>query len=149
MIPRRIPTRAEAGDCPQWHFPWGISWELAFRLMVMADQADPLPLMIISGFRSQDEQAGLAASGRPAAPDALSTHRTCPATGADLSLPSLEPVNDTTRAMFGRWATFSGLRWGGGSPVSDVGIPTDWTPVDLGPRADPVAMAYRAALQPA
>lgn len=28
----------------------------------------------------------------------------------------------------------NGLRWGGGGPVDDIGIPVDWNHLDLGPR---------------
>ncbi len=48
---------------------------------------------IISGYRTKAEQDALRESGRPAARDDLSTHRSCPATGVDISLgpfPSLE-----------------------------------------------------------
>lgn len=145
MIARRIPPREEQPDVGCWWLPWGISYELAYRLMLMADQAAPLELDIISGFRTAEEQRDLDQEGRPAAPEALSTHRTCPATGADLSLPTVT-TTDQVKAMFGGWTVFAGLRWGGGSPVSSAGIPLDWNHVDLGPRMDPVAQEYRSHL---
>jgi len=39
------------------------------------------------------------------------------------------------KAIWGRIATFNGLRWGGGGAVDDGGIPLDWGHVDRGPRA--------------
>jgi len=89
---------------------------------------------VISGFRTRREQDALRARGRPAAPDHLSTHRTYPATGADISI-GMVPT-DTQKAIFGRIVVFNGLRWGGGSPVDpQTGIPSDWNHVDTGPRS--------------
>lgn len=90
------------------------------------------PVYIISGWRSSAEQARLSRQGRPAAPDARSTHRSCPATGVDISL-GLGP-SGFMKATWGRLTLIYGLRWGGGSPVGDGGIPTDWQHVDTGPR---------------
>ena len=88
---------------------------------------------IISGFRTRSEQRALSRQGRPTAPDQLSTHRSCPATGVDISLGVL-PSN-FMKALWGRLALVNGLRWGGGGPVDpDSLIPNDWRHVDLGPR---------------
>jgi len=87
---------------------------------------------IISGYRTRAEQAKLAKRGRPTAPDELSTHRSCPATGVDVSLGAL-PTR-VMKAIWGRIAVFNGLRWGGGGAVDDGGIPLDWQHVDRGPR---------------
>jgi len=90
------------------------------------------PVEIISGWRSAREQASLARSGRPTAPDELSTHRSCPATGVDISL-GFGPTR-VMKAIWGRIAVMNGLRWGGGGHVDDGGIPFDWPHVDIGPR---------------
>jgi len=82
--------------------------------------------------------------GRPTAPVALSTHTTCPATGADIRL-GFAPTR-VQQAIWGRIATMNGLRWGGGGEVDDGGIPLDWQHVDLGPRSDPEAVAFRAGM---
>lgn len=89
---------------------------------------------IISGFRTALEQRELERSGRPTAPDALSTHRSCPATGVDVWL---GPVpSDVLKVVWGRIVTLNGLRWGGGSPIDPTtGIPEDWNHVDAGPRS--------------
>ena len=87
---------------------------------------------IISGYRTKAEQASLARRGRPTAPDSLSTHRSCPATGVDVSLGFL-PTR-VQKAIWGRIVTMNGLRWGGGGKVDDGGIPLDWGHVDIGPR---------------
>ena len=87
---------------------------------------------IISGYRTAAEQAALGRQGRPAARDDLSTHRSCPATGVDISLGAFP-----TRAQIATWgriAVMHGLRWGGGGPVDDGGLPSDWGHVDRGPR---------------
>lgn len=88
---------------------------------------------ILSGYRTQHEQEELAREGRPTAPDNLSTHRTCPATGVDVSLGFL-PTR-VLKATWGRIAVMNGLRWGGGGNVDDGGIPIDWGHVDAGPRS--------------
>ena len=87
---------------------------------------------IISGWRSAAEQKRLSRQGRPSAPDALSTHRSCPATGVDISL-GFMPTN-FMKAIWGRMTLVYGLRWGGGGPVFESGIPVDWQHVDVGPR---------------
>jgi len=87
---------------------------------------------IISGWRSSEQQKRLSRQGRPTAADDRSTHRSCPATGVDISL-GLSP-SGFMKATWGRITLIYGLRWGGGSPVDDGGIPTDWQHVDTGPR---------------
>lgn len=88
---------------------------------------------IISGWRSRAEQQQLGKAGRPTARDDLSTHRTCPATGVDISL-GLLPSN-FMKALWGRITLVNGLRWGGGGSVDpDSLIPLDWQHVDRGPR---------------
>ena len=87
---------------------------------------------IISGYRTAAEQRDLERRGRPTAPDVVSTHRSCPATGVDISL-GFGPTR-VQKAIWGRIVTLNGLRWGGGSLVDDGGIPLDWAHVDLGPR---------------
>jgi len=90
---------------------------------------------IISGWRSKEEQRRLGRQGQPTAPDSLSTHRSCPATGVDISL-GFMPTN-FMKAIWGRITLVQGLRWGGGGPVFDNGIPVDWPHVDVGPRQNP------------
>jgi len=92
-----------------------------------------LPVTLISGWRTHREQLNLGRSGRPATRDDLSTHRSCPATGVDVSL-GLGPTR-VQKAIWGRIVTLNGLRWGGGGDVDDGGIPLDWGHVDRGPRA--------------
>jgi len=87
---------------------------------------------IISGWRSRQQQKGLSRQGRPTAADDRSTHRSCPATGVDISLG--QRPSGFMKATWGRLTLIYGLRWGGGSPVGDGGIPTDWQHVDTGPR---------------
>jgi hypothetical protein len=88
---------------------------------------------IISGYRTPAEQRDLKRQGRPAAAVDLSNHTSCPATAVDVSL-GFVPTN-VLKATWGRIVVENGLRWGGGSPVDDVGIPSDWNHVDLGPRS--------------
>lgn len=90
-------------------------------------------VQIISGYRTANEQRLLARSGRPATADSLSTHRSCPATGVDVSLGF--GATRVMKAIWGRTVVLNGLRWGGGGAVDDGGIPLDWGHVDRGPRA--------------
>lgn len=87
---------------------------------------------VISGYRTATAQAGLERAGRPAARDDLSTHRSDPATGVDLSLGPFPTQQQ--KITLGRIAEAIGLRWGGGSPIVN-GIPTDWNHFDVGPRS--------------
>lgn len=105
---------------------------LAGRLMMMASRLE-FPISIISGFRSEAEQDALREAGRPTAPNDLSTHLSCPATGVDLR-PQIA-VTTLVKARLGTEGVFSSLRWGGGSSVdAETGIPSDWQHFDLGPR---------------
>lgn len=120
---------------------WAISEVLARKLRCAVDRfageilegdRPTVRVQIISGFRSSADQDRLRAQGRPTAANDRSTHLSCPATGADISLPF-----GTTRTTISRWGeavTLCGMRWGGGSAVNEFGIPSDWRHVDLGPR---------------
>jgi len=140
-VPERVPRRPggpDPGDLELRKFctfrdRWLISSDLAVRLTILQERF-PLPLWIISGYRTRAEQEQLEREGRPAAPFDQSTHTSCPATGADLSI-GLTPQTDLVKAQFGVEVRLSGLRWGGGGPVDrETGIPEDWNHVDLGPR---------------
>ncbi len=128
-MPIPTPISAETDSCDLAR-RWGIADELARRIVAMATSAVDLGLIIISGFRSCEQQEDLARAGRPAAPCDLSTHTLCPAIGADLwTTPA--PVT-AVRARFVAAATLAGLRVGGGGPVDPLtGIPQDWNHVDL------------------
>ena len=114
---------------------WSVSDDTMRRVILSAQeytQETALPVDIVSGWRSARDQKRLEREGRPTAPDELSPHRSCPATGVDLSLGFL-PTR-VQKAIWGRIVTMNGLRWGGGGPVDDGGIPVDWQHVDRGPR---------------
>lgn len=133
-----LPQTLEGASCEELVRRWEITPELAARLLTLSalwlERFGAIgSLSIVSGYRTREEQAALEREGRPAAQDKLSTHRSCPATGADLRLP-LE-ADAYTKAELGRLVYFAGLRWGGGSPRDVHGMPTDWNHVDLGPRA--------------
>lgn len=116
-----------------------VTWKVDPEVMKRVFQAAELftnftrsPVWIISGYRTRLEQMHLGRVGRPTAPDEVSTHRSCPATGVDISLGAL-PSREKKR-FWGQMAESSGLRWGGGGKVDEGGIPLDWPHVDLGPR---------------
>lgn len=114
---------------------WGVDQDVmdrVFRAAELYENFTRSPVWIISGARTRFEQFELGRAGRPAARDDLSTHRSCPATGVDVSLGSW-PSTEKKR-FWGQMAEVSGLRWGGGSPRDSNGIPTDWPHVDRGPR---------------
>lgn len=114
--------------------PWSLHPQLAERLhrtLVQAETETGLSWRIISGYRSEERQEELRQEGRPTAPPGCSTHTRCPSEGADVAVSTLP--TGPVKATFGRIATENGLRWGGGSPVDDAGIPSDWNHVDLGP----------------
>lgn len=110
---------------------WKVTPEVAARALLLA-RAAPFSVSIISGYRSPERQRELADAGRPAAPVDVSNHTRCPATALDWRVGVT--VTDSVKAEFGRAAVFAGFRWGGGSPVDENGIPSDWNHVDLGPR---------------
>lgn len=136
MIPERVPLwdSATQVDICDWASRWMVSNILANRLSMM--QRDlPYPLVIISGYRTPDEQQQLIDSDdHLAAPIDRSTHTACPATGADIWTDGVTPVTSVRAAVFAA-ASRVGLRVGGGGPVDpETGIPVDWNHVDLGPR---------------
>jgi len=99
-------------------FRWGISQGLALRLVRSAQDfklETGRSAWITSGARTREQQDQLRRQGRPAAADDVSTHRSCPATGADIWLgPAPTRV---LKATWGRIVTFNGLRWGGWVPT--------------------------------
>lgn len=134
----KLPESLEGASCDELVERWQIAPELAVRLLELEVRwAERFPglgsLRIISGHRTVDEQLGLLEDpSSRAAPVHLSTHTTCPATGADLTLPMT--ADDGLKIELGFLVMASGLRWGGGSPLDQRGIPADWNHVDLGPR---------------
>lgn len=133
-MPEREPL-AGADPC-ELAARWRVDQDTLSRVVLSAGQflqETGREIQIISGYRTTREQGRLARTGRPAAPDSLSTHRSCPATGVDISmgLGATRPM----KATWGRIAVMNGLRWGGGGPVDEGGIPLDWGHVDRGPRS--------------
>ncbi len=116
---------------------WGVDpdtmqrvWDAAQRFTF---ETGGIRVYIISGFRTREQQRRLGRQGRPTAPDALSTHRSCPATGVDIALGLV--ATEFMKVTWGRLAFRYGLRWGGGGPVDPENlIPLDWRHVDRGPR---------------
>lgn len=133
MIPETI--NSDWGDLEICRFAskWIIDERVAVKLVMMASRL-PFGIQIISGYRTAERQKELERDGRPTAPDHLSTHRSCPATGVDV-LPTVA-VSRIVKATLGEAAVVAGFRWGGGSPVDgETGIPSDWNHFDLGPRS--------------
>jgi len=115
---------------------WGVAPDTMKRVALSAEdyaQETGGRVYIISGSRTDAEQNALRRSGRPAAPNNLSTHLSCPATGVDVNI-AFAPTGFQI-ATWGRIAMTNGLRWGGGGKTDDAGIPVDWQHVDRGPRS--------------
>jgi len=126
----------DATDCDLAH-RWGVDLGTMSKVFRSAEdferQSGGRRVAIISGFRTRNQQRQLARQGRPTAADDRSTHRSCPATGVDISLGFLP--NNFLKVMWGTIAFRNGLRWGGGGPLEPDGvIPLDWPHVDRGPR---------------
>ena len=132
MPEREILTDADACNIAN---RWKVSLDTIRRVLAAAhdfQQETGRSVSIISGWRSAAQQRGLSRQGRPTAADNLSTHRSCPATGVDISLGILP--SGFLKARWGHFTLVNGLRWGGGGRVAEGGIPLDWQHVDLGPR---------------
>lgn len=133
MPEREVITDADVGELA---CRWKVDPDTIVRVWLSAqdfEQQTQVRVWIISGWRSPNEQRQLTRRGRPTAPDELSTHRSCPATGVDISLGVLP--SGFLKATWGRVTLAHGLRWGGGGPVDpDSFIPVDWPHVDRGPR---------------
>lgn len=136
MIPEVLPRGGPGEDVTnklcEFAFRWRISHELALKLLDF-QAIFPHPVQIVSGWRSAEEQANTAGGAR----DDLSTHRSCPATGADLQVIGWMKTNAPRqiKALFKSAAETAGMRVGGGSSRDpETGLPSDWNHVDLGPR---------------
>lgn len=135
----RVPASefiTDATDC-ELAGRWAVDFDTMRRVWLSAEayeiETGGRRVSIISGWRSRSQQSQLGRRGRPTARDDRSTHRSCPATGVDVSLGVL-PSN-FLKATWGRITLVNGLRWGGGGAVDpDTGIPLDWPHVDVGPR---------------
>lgn len=132
MPVREVVVEADVCDLSQ---RWGVDPAVMERVWLSAQDFTSETrrrVWIISGYRTQAKQAQLRKAGRPTAPDALSTHLTCPATGVDLSFGFGMTV--TEKQIWGRILFMNGLRWGGNSRLDSNNIPLDWQHVDRGPR---------------
>ena len=134
MPEREFITDADFCDLAE---RWGVAPDTMGRVWLSAQdyevQTGGRRVEIISGWRSAAEQRRLSRQGRPTAPDDQSTHRSCPATGVDISL-GLNASN-FMKVTWGNIVLVQGLRWGGGGDVDpDNLIPLDWRHVDRGPR---------------
>jgi len=106
---------------------WGLELRFSAKLLLAAKDFEAetrRAVEITSGSRTRAEQEALRRSGRPAARDEVSTHRSCPATGADISLGFL-PVR-VHKQIWGRILFMNGLR---SNKVGDG--PGQFTPANL------------------
>lgn len=134
MPAREIITDAGVCDLAR---RWAVEVDTIQHAWVAAQefeqQSGGTPVWIISGYRTRQEQRRLNRQGRPTAPDNVSTHRTCPATGLDISIGIF--ATNLQKAMWGEIALRHGLRVGGGGPVDEqTGLAIDWNHVDRGAR---------------
>lgn len=134
MIPQRVPGPLDLeADVCLFAEHWTISTELAHRIQTMQSHF-PFLLSIFSGYRTREHQEQLLRDGQTNLSPDVSTHCSCPATGADLNVDTLV-ASQYVKNLFGQAATKAHLRWGGGAPFKDgVPIGKEWHHVDLGPR---------------
>lgn len=114
---------------------WGLRGDVASDALELGEcyqRSAGGKLWIISGFRTEEEQRRLIARGGPVAEVGLSTHTSVPATGFDIGT-DFELGREGWRVV-GYCAACLGLRWGGGSPMDQHGIPLDKNHFDRGPR---------------
>jgi hypothetical protein len=142
MLPSPIPNPREEVDAREKACAlaeqWGITSDLALRLME-AQAEIPFDLWIFSGARDEFQQARVSRTPFHNSNHATMDWRGCPrlATAADVQ-PSSPAIRAMPMAVAQMGAAFvrHGLRWGGGAPVGDDGIPVGnerWH-VDTGPR---------------
>lgn len=114
---------------------WKVDPDIMRRLVLSSEDMEretKREPFIISGWRSRAEQEALRQAGNPTASDETSTHRSCPATGVDITLGFGVVV--TEKHIWARILFMNGLVWGGRSAFDDDLIPIDWQHVDAGPR---------------
>lgn len=124
--------------------------ELAGRLQVSPELLDrvisaqaviPFEMWIFSAARSRAHQERISATPFDDSTHADTDRQGCPrlATGIDVQPRSTAMrLSHAAVAQMGAAFVMHGLRWGGGAPVDDMGIPVGnerWH-VDLGPRMD-------------
>jgi len=132
-MPDREPVDTE--DWCRQAVRWKIDPDTMKRLALSAEEMfeeTRQEVVIVSGYRTFAEQEALRRAGRPTAPDELSTHRSCPSTGVDVTW-GFAPVK-VQIWIWGRILRMNGLRWGGGGPQDEDGMPVDWQHLDRGPR---------------
>lgn len=97
--------------------------------------------VVTSGVRRQLDESTLAQEGyATVAPGATSTHVPRPGTecseAVDIDLLGISPTTKYGRPYWQLWGECvlgAGLRWGGGSKMSEYAIPADPYHIDLGP----------------
>lgn len=138
-IPEVIPPVIDQQQLVAFATRWRIACELARRLVITASLL-PFAITIISGWRSELQQAEEKAKGRPTADPDRSTHMSCPATGADV-WPSIH-ASFLVKQELQVAAHHAGLRVGGGGPGDPASaisggrflFSVDWNHLDMGPR---------------
>lgn len=143
LIPSRLPHPKRDLVTPETVCRIAQKWRVKPLLVhkVIEAQGDlPFDLWIFSGARAREKQEEISGT-----PFDVSTHADtgrdgCPrlATGVDVQpvSPGIRVINAAV-AQMGAAMVLRGLRWGGGAPVTDAGIPVGnerWH-VDLGPRS--------------
>lgn len=142
MIPTTVPNPFEESVSVEQVCEIAALWGLDPRLVgkVIAGRGRiAFDVWIFSGARDRETQEGVSNTPFDRSTHADSDAFGCPrlATGVDVQpvSPALR-LSDVVVAQFGAAMVISGLRWGGGAPVTETGIPVGkerWH-FDLGPR---------------
>ncbi len=143
MIPQRVPNPhtepVSVEEICALASRWGVTADLA-GAVVRAQGELPFDIWIFSGSRGREQQEEVSAT-----PFDRSTHADvevngCPRLSTAVDVLPISPalrIDDVFTAQMGAALTRQGLRWGGGAPVDDRGIPVAnerWH-VDLGARS--------------
>ena len=127
VIPQTIDPLWTPKEICDFSSKWTLDDDLGSRLVILAG-AYPVPIRIISGNRSWQEQNSLPEGIDPS----ISDHTKCPSRAADLD-PAVSSLDPLVKIEIGVACIAAGLRWGGGAPVNDMGIPikNEWRHVSL------------------
>ncbi len=143
MIPQRVPnphTESVSVDAVcALASRWGITVDLA-GAVVRAQGELPFEIWIFSGSRGREQQEAISSTPFDRSGHADQEVNGCPRLSTAVDVQPISPavrVLPAGVAQMGAALTLQGLRWGGGAPVDDRGIPVGnerWH-VDLGARS--------------
>ncbi len=143
MIPQRVPNPASElvgiEEVCALASRWGIMVDLAWAV-VRAQGELSFEIWIFSGSRDREHQEAISSTPFDRSTHADQEVNGCPRLSSAVDVQPISPamrIDDVLTAQMGAALTRQGLRWGGGAPSDDRGIPVAnerWH-VDLGARS--------------